>query len=329
MPNYSTESIGNAEEYVIYNSAGRYSIGTVYNNTGCVSVYDNQNGATVGCFQCAGAQNSCSSASECSNAEVIEIPANTRVRTSEDTDTSDIDFCSPPYTGDYNGFCLSSSYPQTGVYSYNAATGTYTRGNVKLYFTGERSGTCRYSLNNTSGPYCISGYYLNNGKCLSCPNGAASGVAGYHSLPQASACKSPDGGDSEICTSGQYDLGQYFSDVDGTKCISCPAGAKCNGEQIFCPAGSFIYYPGDDATYPSCVKCPGAGMAQNVYYTDTLQSCNGDPEAYGKGISSDCKWTDYVYDDLTSCYAYRGSDETGTYEFRSPSGEWDYCYYTP
>ncbi len=329
MPNYSTDSVGDALEYVIESQGYHYSIGSIYANNGCVTVYDEWAGHVVGCFQCSGARNSCANAgSTCSGVDIITLNTNERVRTSEDTDTSDIDFCAAPYSvNDSNGFCLSSSYPQTGMYRYNSNTGSHERGNVKFYYSSDSGGACMESFTKTSGPYCGRGYYMADNKCVSCPDGAAAGVAQYHTLGQGAACKSVAPIVSETCTNNQYDLTMYWGTLDDRTCIACPAGAKCDGEYIYCPAGSFVYYPYDDETYPSCFKCPGMGMVANTFFSDTLDSCTGHPDDWGKGISSNCKWTNDIWEDLSECYAYRGTDDSGSFEFRKTNGEWEACPY--
>lgn len=334
MPDYTTEVLNSySNEYIIQNDGGLYSIHRVYDSPGCVAVYGTGN-KIVGCFSCSGAQENCNN--YCGGVEIIELQVNERVRLSNETLNSDeVDFCAAPNTSlEYGGFCLSSEYPRDGVYSAGANSKNPTphqRGNLRLYFNDSyNAGQCIETLENANGQYCESGFYLTGGKCITCPSGAATGVPNYHSLGQDAACKSIVIGDEDCddaCTSSQYDLSMYFN-LDCTKCVTCPSGAKCNGENIFCPVGSYVYYPYDDKTYPSCVKCPDGGMV-DTFFTNSLENCtNPTLDLWGKGQTSDCTWTDYTYDDATSCRQYRGSDKTGTYEFRNPtSGDWEYCDY--
>jgi len=334
MPRYDVEVLSSyTDEYVIYSENGRYSLSASPRaEFSCVRVMDNYNsGAIVGCFECDGAQSSCSEDPQCPSAYTDTIYVNGLIRRDIDTPGSDYYYyCAAPKlaTNDYNGFCQAGHYNDDRIYSPVSAnnTTTYRLGDWRIYYN--QTSRCFEQLENVaSGYYCTTGYYLNGTTCTRCPNGASTGGSGYHQYGQSRACAS-----TVNCTSAQYNGANYH--LSSKTCLTCPSGAKCDGEHVYCPAGSYVFSNGTNA--PTCASCPDGGSAMN-YYTDTLGNCiagydgsMGIPNHlwYGHsiGLSTACKWTNEESSNGSVCAKIGGSDATGTYMYDS-DGNYDVCYY--
>lgn len=229
-------------------------------------------------------------------------------------------FVTNPYYYWYEDDSMFTNYTRACTYTFTSSDGTVTR------------------VNNYSG--CALGYKLSGRSCVSCgslPNG------GYNAEPwhtQATCVPYCDEGygylvSEQSCVAGamdQYHLYEYGGEENDYR--DCPDGALCDGTYVYCPAGSFVYSTNDGAE-PYCVDCPGTWGMVSAAYNDKLESCTGvsggmpyDEWGQGYADTTDCLWTDQVADTPeTYCYEYMGSDNTGSYEYRSDDGEWEFCYY--
>jgi len=229
-------------------------------------------------------------------------------------------FCSMPYEY-FTGTTDNLIPPSSKACEYQANAGEYTRyaytscapgyKYVKYPYSSYKCESCgmvangKYNItdNHRSGTCtltCDNGYYASNGQCV------YSGTSGG------------------TCPAGKFDM-SYYGGAD-TDCRDCPAGAKCDGVDVFCPVGNYVYTVYDGVTVPQCRRCPGNGMVQTDY-NDKLEQCSGDREAWGKGETTDCLWTNYITEYIDDCYEYSGSDTTGIYHFTETNGDWYSCPY--
>lgn len=235
------------------------------------------------------------------------------------------DFIADPYGyWEHNYNNMFADHQQACTYNlYNSATGSTTK------------------VNNYSG--CASGYRLSNKSCISCGSLANGGynAADWHTNTQCSPYCNDGYGlqlSTQQCVAGganEYHMANYGGEENDYRACPTASGARCNGEYVYCPAGSFVFLEYSGAE-PYCVDCPGQwGMVQ-LNYNNQLQDCQGVSggypyEEWGQGYAdtTDCLWTDQVSDTpIDTCFEYMGSDNTGSYEYRQPDGgEWDFCYY--
>ncbi len=332
MPRYDTEVLSSAsDEFVVYDENGRYSLSaSPYVGSSCIRVYDGY--AIAGCFECDGAQATCSDDPQCPSGYIDTVPINSRVRLLSDGDNVQSHYCASPKLGsaDYGGFCLSYHYNDDRIYSPLPSGNVYKLGDYRVYYVDGNGGACYEQLENASSTYyCSSGYYLSGTTCSRCPNGAVTGISGYHSYGQSRACAAAV---VVNCTNAQYNGANYH--LSTKTCLTCPTGAKCDGEYVYCPAGSYVFSNGKDA--PTCVSCPNGGSVMNTY-TDTLGDCTdgydgsmGIPNhlfyGYSIGMDTPCKWTDSIETDASNCAKLGGSDATGTYIFQQDN-QFEPCYY--
>ena len=199
---------------------------------------------------------------------------------------------------------------------------------------------CSYVFNDTTKyqyTSCKAGFYLANAgngpNCVACSGTVQNGYYSTFDGNTSSSCTlyCYDGyrkvGNSCIsgCSRGYYNSEQYGGNYE---CKACPAGAQCNGEMVFCPAGTFVKTDSSGRNPSGCQSCNEGALVWSQY-DGNMEDCNGDAWAWGKGASTTCLWTDvYGSDpDSVSCTAWRGEDGTGNYEYREPGGDWYECYY--
>ena len=194
----------------------------------------------------------------------------------------------------------------------------------------------------SSGYYsaCASGYMLSGTSCVSCGSLSNGGYnkAEWHTLTTCNPyCNDGYGyqASTQMCIAGS--LGQvHMANYDGEEndWRDCPDGALCDADGwMWCPVGSFVAYNTDSDDTPWCQECPGAygmavAVASGLESDGTSIMCDGDVYGWGKGIDTDCLWSDMISpaDDWTSvCYLFRGYDVTGTFEYKDYNDEWSPC----
>ncbi len=246
------------------------------------------------------------------------------------------DFCRSPYEYIYGG-CTSGIFLSGDCREIALAT-TESQGGYTQYF---------YSV-------CAPGYYLKNhgnsggerGKqctrCSTIPNGTTNTTSWNSASECTVSCDSGYVAVAQSCVPRDnvgYNPGNYGGDSCDTDCPDCPDGALCDGEYVYCPAGSFVL--SDNNGGASCESCCPDGdkncraMAW-ASYNSNLGDCRGVSGGmpyyeWAQGYpNTDCLWTDMSNTSraYVGCYQFMGSDDTGEYEYRNEDDSWAECEYS-
>lgn len=242
--------------------------------------------------------------------------------------------------GDCNDFHNGSAaeFAMDPYYYFEGGNQMFSDSQIACYYTITNADGTTTRVNQYDG--CASGYKLSGTSCVYCgdlANGGYNSAAWHTSSTCTPYCDEGYGynaSDAACVTGGDgYDMYNYAGSEEYDY-RDCPINAICDGNYVYCPAGSFPYYvDGDPDTEVVCRDCPGNGMTW-ANYTASLSDCTGVSGTgdygyeWGQGYASttDCLYSDYSSYDDTSCVEFMGSDTTGTYEYRDGS-DWYQCTY--